>query len=124
MVESALVMTWPRGDGLVGVTAEGHEVRIEYTRGIAATWVVLCAPICRRDQIDPELALERNARLALATIAIADGVYWLRVAVPLDSAELSDPRQLFALLIDAARSLDPRRTGEPITSTAFDHYTG
>ncbi len=108
--------------GIIGTTSDGCEVRVERARGIAGEWFVVCAPICRRDELDPELVLERNARLAFATIAATENTYWLRVAVPLDSAEGTPVGRLVSLLVEAARSLAPGHKGLPPT-TVFDHYS-
>jgi len=102
----------------VSVLVRGREVRIERAFGLTVPWIVLRTPIC--DELDPASVLERNARLAFATIVLAGGVYWLRVALPGDSAELADPARAIALLVDAAVSLVPRYVGHP--SAAFDHY--
>ena len=106
--------------GVSGLAADGREVRIEHAVGVEVDWIVLRAEICVAADLDPELVLERNARLAFATIVLANGVYWLRMAIPLDSAELCDPRRTVALVTDGARSLAPHR---PVTtSSAFDYY--
>ncbi len=106
--------------GVSGLAEDGREVRIEHTRGVTVEWIVLRAEICAGYEMDSELVLERNARLAFAAIVLANGVYWLRVALPLDSAELADPRRALALVTEGAGSLAPRR---PVTrGPAFDYY--
>lgn len=104
-------------DGISGL-ARGREVRIEQAPGLRVPWIVLRTPIC--DELDPASVLERNARLAFATIVLARGVYWLRVALPADSDELADPARMVALLVDAAASLQPRNIA--CSLAAFDHY--
>jgi len=110
----------PLASGVSGLTTDGREVRVEHARGAVVEWIVLRAIICMASEMDPELVLERNARLAFATIVLANGFYWLRVALPVDSAELANPRDVIALVADGAASLAPR----PVlaSSIAFDHY--
>jgi hypothetical protein len=105
-------------DGCAG-RAHDREVRVEHTRGIAVDWIVLRSPICAAIELDARKVVERHARLAFATIVLADGLYWLRVSVPSDSAELADPTRLIGLLVEAAGSLAPNRIGP---THLFDHY--
>jgi hypothetical protein len=106
--------------GVSGRLVGGREVRIERVRGAAVEWIVLRTPICNANEMDVELVLERNARLALATIVLAGGVYWLRIALPVDSAELANPRRAVALVVDGAESLAPHIV--TISSDVFSHY--
>jgi hypothetical protein len=105
-------------DGGVSGLAGGREVRIERVRGAAVDWIVVRAEICNADEMDVELVLERNARLAFATIVLAAGVYWLRFAAPIDSAELS--HRAIALVAEGAQSLAPRVVA--IHSDVFAHH--
>jgi hypothetical protein len=101
---------------------QGRDVRIEQVPGLAVVWIVLRMRICSGFDMDPELVLERNARLAFASIALSEGSYWLRVALPSDSAALADPQQVIALVVDAARSLVPRCEVVTGAASVFDHY--
>lgn len=107
-------------DGVSGFAADGRELRIEHSRGVEVDWIVIRAVICGQGDMDPQLVLERNGRLALAAIVLAHGTYWLRVALPLDSAELADPRRAIELVRDGAASLAP--SCQPTDSPAFAHY--
>jgi hypothetical protein len=93
-------------DGCVG-RAYGREVTVEHAPGIAVDWIVLRSPICAAIELDLDDAIERQARLAFASIVLVDGVYWLRVSVPSDSAELVDPGWMLGLVVEAAASLAP-----------------
>lgn len=110
-------------DGFTGRTAQGRELQVVCARGLAVDWIVLRTPICEAYELDLAQVAERNARLAFATIVLADNTYWLRVALPCDSVELADPERLIALVINAAGSLVARREPALDISTVFDHYT-
>lgn len=110
---------------LVVTSRDGRPVFVEQVHGSSGDWIVMRAKICAAHEMDPALVLERNGRLAFAVMVLVKGVYWLRVAIPIDSGELNDPTQLVDFLVDAARSLSPYR---PVTSFAhatetFQHYT-
>ncbi len=123
-LEKTVQVTREDRRGFLGTTVEGIEVLVEHSRGATVDWLVLRTPICAQKEMDPELVLERNARLAFAAMVLSNGTYWLRVAVPFDSGELADLARLVALLIDGARSLWPNRLApQPCAGDVFQHYT-
>lgn len=118
-----LEITGERTLGFAAKTREGFPLLVEHAPGTAVEWLVVRAPVCKQSEMDPELVLERNGTLAFATLLLMQGAYWLRVAVPFDSAELRDPSLLVAQCIDAARSLAPNRTEVVAGASAiFAHY--
>jgi hypothetical protein len=122
-LDGVLRVTAERPRGFAGATAEGYPLLVEHAAGNTVEWLVVRVPICKQDEMDPQLVLERNGTLAFATLLLMQGAYWLRVAVPFDSAELSDPPRLITLCVDAAKSLSPHRV-EPAAgaSAIFSHY--
>jgi hypothetical protein len=122
-LEGVLTVTSERPSGFAATTSEGYPLLIEHAPGSAVPWLVVRVPVCKQTEMDAELVLERNGTLAFATLLLMQGAYWLRVAVPFDSVELSDPPRLVALCVDAARSLNPNRV-QPVAgaSAIFSHY--
>ncbi len=93
----------------IGSTADGQRVHGQYRPGDTVGWVALRTPICGQGDMDPTRTLERNHRLAFAVMELADGHYWLRTSLPLDSSELDHPGRLVGGLVEAAETLRPRR---------------
>ncbi len=104
-------------------TIEGHHVLVEHTHGSAVDWLVMRTRICAQNEMDPELVLERNGTLAFAVMVLMKGTYWLRVAIPFDSMELANPKQLVSFLVEGARSLAPHSAAVPASSDQFGHYS-
>jgi hypothetical protein len=122
-LEGGLTVTGERPSGFAATTSEGYPLLVERAPGNVVEWLVVRVPVCKQSEMDAELVLERNGTLAFATLLLMQGAYWLRVAVPFDSAELADPPRLVALCVDAARSLNPNRV-QPVAgaSAIFAHY--
>lgn len=98
--DASLSISWPEAS--LRVLAVEHE-----RDGQRA--VVLLAPICDETAIDPRHLLRMNGELGGGAIAIVDGCYVVRFAVP--AAQLSSA-PLFAILAyvhDLAASLVPAR---------------
>ncbi len=123
VLEGVLRITAERPRGFAAATPDGYPLLVEHAAGNTVEWLVVRVPICKQDEMDPQLVLERNGTLAFATLLLMQGAYWLRVAVPFDSAELGDPPRLITLCVDAAKSLSPHRV-EPVAgaSAIFSHY--
>jgi hypothetical protein len=102
---------------------DGQRLTVELAQGMRGDWLVLAASICSVERMDGMLTLERSARLALSSLVAAGGQYWLRMAVPLDSAELGDVGELASLCLSAARSLSPAgATAAMVCPEMFTHY--
>jgi hypothetical protein len=122
-LEAVLTVTGERPSGFAATTQDGYPLLVEHAAGSAVQWLVVRVPVCKQSEMDAELVLERNGTLAFATLLLMQGAYWLRVAVPFDSCELSDPPRLVALCVDAARSLNPNRVQPAAGASAiFAHY--
>jgi hypothetical protein len=106
-------------DGISG-QLNGRPVQAQRIAGATVEWVVLRTAVCAAAELDLALVLERNARLAFAALALSNGVYWVRIALPGDSAELADPARVIAMLVEAAESLVPRQ--EISNGAAFAHW--
>lgn len=111
----------PLPNGISGML-HGRAVQAERIPGAIVDWVVLRATVCAAAEMDPHLVLERNARLAFGALALAGGEYWLRIALPADTAELADPAHVIDLLVAAADSLVPHHTPSS-DSASFAHWT-
>lgn len=119
-----VTITTERGHGFAGTTSDGYPFLVEHAPGSAVPWLVVRVPVCKQNEMDPVLVLERNGMLAFATLLLMQGAYWLRVAVPFDSGELGSPIDLVDLCIDAARSLNPNRVEAVESASAiFKHWT-
>jgi hypothetical protein len=120
-----LVVTGTRADGFTARTPDGCPVNVDYTQGQEVPWLVLRVPICEQHEMDSERVLERNGTLGFTTLVLMQGAYWLRLAVPFDSVELSDPLRLVGRCLEAARLLSPTRVAPCVASIApahFSHY--
>lgn len=106
-------------DGILG-RLNGRPVQAQRIAGATVEWVVLRCAVCAEVDLALPLVLERNARLAFAALALANGVYWVRIALPCDSAELADPARAIAMLVEAAETLVPRQAVSD--GAAFAHW--
>ncbi len=124
-----LALTITRRDprGFLGKTTEGiRSTGRARARFRDVEWLVLRTPICAQQDMDPELVLERNGRLAFAVMLLSQGTYWLRVAVAVPApAELCcDPARLVVQLVEGARSLWPYRIApQACAGDVFQHFT-
>jgi hypothetical protein len=124
VIESSdVTVTAERSNGFAGKSGEGYPFLVEQAAGSAVPWLVVRVPVCKQTEMDPVLVLERNGTLAFATLLLMQGAYWLRVAVPFDSAELGSSLDLVNLCIDAAKSLNPNRVEAVESASAiFKHW--
>jgi hypothetical protein len=77
---------WAFFDGQIDVK---QSVRIEPVAVQGKPWLALAAGVCERGAIDPALALEHNAKIAVGCLAFVGPFCVLRHTMPLDS--LTDP---------------------------------
>lgn len=111
---------WPTG---LAATCDGHRLLIDHATGLQADWLVLRAEVCRQDEMDLEATLERNGNLAVASLMLIKGSYWLRLAVPCDSVDARDLPRLISLCLQAARAISPVHvTTKFDASRHFSHY--
>ncbi len=104
LVEGGLTRVCPHRRGLSAMV-DDRFVIIDCALGDPGAWLVVRTPVCARAEMDPELTLERNDTLAFAALLLSRGMYWLRLAVPLDSRELREPVGWVKRAVRAARSL-------------------